>query len=58
MLSLDAFDVCNMKFAKQIRKLADAKTTSEFSEVSPNFHLGKQNNPGRELFQNLFIMEL
>ena len=43
MLSLDAFDLFPlMKLTKQIRKLADAKTTSEFSEVSINFHFGKQ----------------
>ena len=43
MLSLDAFDLFPlMKLTKQIRKLADAKTTSEFFEVSINFHFGKQ----------------
>ena len=45
MLSLDAFDFVLfplMKLTKQIRKLAAAKSTSEFSEVSINFHFGKQ----------------
>ena len=41
--SLDAFKFFPlMKLTKQIRKLADAKTTSEFSEVSINFRFGKQ----------------
>lgn len=45
MLSLDAFDFVIfplMKLTKQIRKLPDARTTSEFSEVSTNFHFGIQ----------------